>query len=116
MHEMSYVVRFVNRALETAQEKQASGIRKIVVSVGEMTDVLPEYLHRYYASAVQGTLLEGSVLETKTEPVRVLCDGCGEEYHPERDNGYACPVCKSSAGRVVAGRGVVLEQVELVYH
>ncbi len=113
MHEMSYVIRFVNRAIETAEERKAERVKRILVSVGEMTDVLPEYLHRYYPSAVKGTILEGSVLETKKEPVCVLCASCGKEYHPEKDNGYACPRCHGTEGKITAGRGVVLEQVEL---
>ena len=115
MHEMSYVVRFVNRAIETAEEKKAKKVRRILVSVGEMTDVIPEYLHRYYPSAVKGTILEGSELETRREPVRVLCASCEKGYHPEKENGYACPFCKGKEGKVTAGRGVVLEQVELEY-
>lgn len=113
MHEMSYVVRFVNCAIETAEEKKANRVRRILVSVGEMTDVIPEYLHRYYPSAVKGTILEGSVLETRQEPVRVLCASCEKEYHPDRDNDYACPFCGGKEGKITAGRGVVLEQVEL---
>ena len=115
MHEMSYIVRIVNRAIETAQEKGAVRVRRILVSVGEMTDVLPEYLHRYYVTAVKGTLLENSVLETEMEPVRVLCGECRQEYHPDRENGYACPLCKSSTGKVIFGRGVVIKQIELEY-
>lgn len=113
MHEMSYVIRLVNRAIETAENKGAKKVNKILVSVGEMTDVLPEYLQRYYPSAVRGTILEGSVLEVKREPVRVLCASCGEEYHPEKENGYACPACGGKEGKIMAGRGVTLEQVEL---
>ncbi|MBR1742150.1 MAG: hydrogenase maturation nickel metallochaperone HypA [Lachnospiraceae bacterium] len=113
MHEMSYVVRFVNMAIEAAKENKAVKVKRLLVSVGEMTDVLPEYLNRYYSLAVMGTILEGSVLETKAEPVRVLCTSCGKEYHPEKENGYACPVCQGNAGKVVAGRDVVLEHVEL---
>ena len=115
MHEMSYVVRFVNRAIETAKERKAVKVNRLVVSVGEMTDVLPEYLHRYYGAAVRGTMLEGSVLETRQVPVQAVCNACGLTYHPGRENGYACPDCKSPDGKVTAGRDVVLEQVELEY-
>ena len=47
MHEMSYVVRFVNLALQKAQENRAVRVRSLTVSVGEMTDIVPEYLHKY---------------------------------------------------------------------
>ncbi|MBQ7201028.1 MAG: hydrogenase maturation nickel metallochaperone HypA, partial [Eubacterium sp.] len=48
MHEMSYVVRLAEKAIQAAEEKNASTVISISLSVGEMTGVLPEYLHRYY--------------------------------------------------------------------
>ena len=115
MHEMSYIVRLINRAVETAEEKKASKINKLVVSVGEMTDVLPEYLQRYFRTAVLGTILADAVLEIKKSPVLVQCEACRQTYHPQKENGYACPHCKSSIGKVISGKSVVLEQVELEY-
>ena len=112
MHEMSYVIRFVNKALEAADENKADRIRKIRVSVGEMTDVIPEYLHRYYPAAVKGTLLEGSELETSVVRAKVYCNNCKSNYHPDKENNYACPVCKSGNGKIVEGRGVILESIE----
>ena len=47
MHEMSYVVRLVNQALDIKKE-QAGKVTRLFVSVGEMTGVLPEYLYKYY--------------------------------------------------------------------
>ena len=115
MHEMSYVVRLVNCAIEAAEKEKAVGVRRILVSVGEMTDVLPEYLKRYYPEAVKGTILEGSKLETTPEPARAECADCGNIYRPSKENGYACPKCKSARGKVISGRGVTLEQVELEF-
>ena len=109
------MVRFVNQAIELAEQRQAKRVKRVFVSVGEMTDVVPEYLHRYYPLAVQNTPLEGSALETRLEPVEVQCGCCECKYHPEKSNGYACPDCHSTQGEITAGRGVVLEQVELVF-
>ncbi|MEE3467074.1 MAG: hydrogenase maturation nickel metallochaperone HypA [Eubacterium sp.] len=114
MHEMSYVVRFVNQAIESVKNEQAGRVSRLFVSVGEMTDVLPEYLHKYYTSAVEGTILEGSTLEVEMVPVRVQCAGCGQEYHPDREHKYLCPFCSDGNGKVIAGRDVVLEKIEIV--
>lgn len=116
MHEMSYVVRFVNQAIESFQEsgeKQAR-VSKVCVSVGEMTDVLPEYLYKYFPIAVKGTVIEGAELSVEMVEAGVACEGCGEIYRPTRENGYRCTHCGDTRGRVVAGRDVVLEQIEVV--
>lgn len=113
MHEMSYVIRFVNLALQRAKENGAARVRSLTVSVGEMTDIVPEYLHKYYPEAVSGTILEGSELKVEVIPVRIRCTGCGEEYHPEKGNSYACPVCGGFAGEICAGKGMRLEALEM---
>ena len=114
MHEMSYVIRFVNLALQKALENGACGVRSLTVSVGEMTDIVPEYLHKYYPEAVKGTIMEGSQLKVETVPVKIRCIGCGEIYHPDRSNSYACPACGSREGRICAGRGMELKELEII--
>nr|WP_027870423.1 hydrogenase maturation nickel metallochaperone HypA [[Eubacterium] cellulosolvens] len=113
MHEMSYVLRLVNLAEEAAREQNAKKVTRILVSVGETSGVLPEYLHKYYKKAVQGTLLEGSVLETEANPVAAVCKDCGTSYHPEKEHRYACPACGSNRAELSGGRGVRLMNVEI---
>ncbi len=118
MHELSYMVRLVDNALDEIDAesgRMSDGcILKMVVSVGEMTGVLPEYLHKYYPQTVKGTILEGSELEVRTVEAAVECAGCKQIYRPTRENGYACPSCGNHNGRIVAGRDVVLERLEVV--
>ncbi len=113
MHEMSYVVRIVNLALRKAQENGAAEVKSLTVLVGEMTDIVPEYLHKYYPDAVKGTIMEGSVLKTETDPVKIRCGGCGRIYHPEKANSYACPVCGSTEGEICGGRGLSIRELEI---
>jgi len=113
MHEMSYVLRFVNLALRRAGECGAVRVHSLTVDVGEMTDIVPEYLHKYYPEAVRGTILEGAELRVKVVPVRIRCAGCGEEYHPDREHSYACPACGSSEGEILAGKGMTLSELTM---
>lgn len=113
MHEMSYVVRFVSLALDRAKESGASEVRSLTVSVGEMTDIVPEYLYRYYPEAVKGTIMEGSELKVEVVPVKIRCAGCGETYHPDRSNAYSCPFCGGSEGEICQGRGMSLKELEI---
>ncbi|MBO4396741.1 MAG: hydrogenase maturation nickel metallochaperone HypA [Eubacterium sp.] len=108
------MVKLVDSALETFDHGKYEGrVSKMVVSVGEMTGVLPEYLYKYYPQTVKGTILEGAELEVVSVPVETECDGCGNTYHPMKNNGYTCPFCGNKNGRVIAGRDVVLERLEI---
>ena len=113
MHEMSYVIRFVNLAEQTAREENAKRVISITVEVGETSGVLPEYLHKYYPDAVKGTLLEGSDLHVVSVPVEAVCGDCGTHYHPDRSNNYSCPACHSIRAKITDGRGVRLRTVEI---
>ncbi len=111
MHELSTMVRLANQAIKVAEENEADRVEKIVVEVGEMTDIVPEYLQKYYPEATRGTILEGSTLETHVVETRVRCVDCGEEFHPSREYDYRCPKCKSMRAKVLKGRSVTLVQV-----
>jgi hydrogenase nickel incorporation protein HypA/HybF len=113
MHEMSYMIRLVNLADETAKQQNAKRVSRIRVRIGETSGVLPEYLHKYYPKATAGTLLENSVLETEEDPVAAVCRDCGASYHPEKDFRYACPVCGSVRADLHGGRGVSLVSIEI---
>lgn len=110
MHEMSYVTRFTGMALDTAEEKKASRVEKVIIDVGEMAGLEDYYLDKYYKLAVKGTILENSELVINHIPVRAECDVCGKVYHPCRENDYLCE-CGAGSGRIVQGRGLVLRQV-----
>jgi len=112
MHELSYMARFSNMALEAAEKNHAKKVRAVTIRVGQMTGLVPEYLQHYYPQTVAGTMLEGSRLVIREEPVLVRC-ACGNVYTPDRGNGYACPVCGSAAGTLISGRQMDLVSVEI---
>ncbi len=111
MHEMSFVISIIDTVLKEAEKKGLENISSVKASVGAMTGALPEYLEKYFREASKGTLLEHAVLETKIIPVTAECSDCGSIYTPERSNGYLCPVCRSSTGRVIQGRDIVVDSV-----
>lgn len=110
---MSTVLRFSNLAIETAKAHGANAVEEIVVEVGEMTDILPEYLYKYYPAATQGTILEGSKLTVISVPVKAACSLCGTVFHPDREHDYKCPACGSVRAHILAGRSVDLKEVRV---
>ena len=112
MHEMSYVVRFADMAMEALSDEPDAMVDTLTVEVGAMTGVVPEYLIKYYPKAVEGTRLEGSRLEVKMQPVVARCT-CGNEYEPGTANDYRCPVCKSAEAVIIHGRELNLLNLTL---
>ena len=111
MHEMSYIASMVNMALEVVKENNAGRVRQIVVDIGKTSGVMPYYMHKYYPDAVKGTVLEGAELICNEIDVKALCEECGAEYYPKRENNYLCPECGGRKAHIIEGKGVVLSNV-----
>lgn len=114
MHEMSYVVRFVNQALAIAEERHAQKVLSLSLDIGDMTGIEDHYLIKYYETASKGTILEGSSLDITHTPIEALCDDCGTSYHPDKEHDYLCPSCKSGMCHITKGRGVQIRQVKMI--
>ena len=116
MHEMSYVMQVASMAERAAGKNNADSVSAVSIAVGEMTGLVPEYLTRYWPYAVKRTILEGSELVIDFRPVRMQCACCGKIYHPNRENHYLCPDCKTSKGTLLSGREFELKSITVVEH
>ena len=110
---MSYVTGFLNIASEELDRHPQATPLRLVVEVGEMAGVLPEYLYKYYPLAAKNTPLRDTTLEVIYTPVAVECTSCGCVYHPERDNRYACPSCGQKGATLLRGRECKVKRLVL---
>ena len=113
MHEMSYISKMVALAIDVANENNASRIKSITVQIGKTSGVMPYYMHKYFPIASKGTILEGSELICEEVEVKALCEECGNEYYPDRSNGYLCPNCGGRKAHIIEGKGVILKNVAI---
>ncbi len=113
MHEMSYMIKFINMAVEAASDQPDSVIRTVNVRVGAMTGVLPEYLYKYFPDAAAGTCCQDARLNVEFVPVEVKCKKCGAIYGPAKENNYSCPTCHSTDAEYLHGRELELVSIEL---
>jgi hydrogenase nickel incorporation protein HypA/HybF len=111
MHEMSYIARMVSMAIEVAENNHAKTVRQIEVNIGKTSGVMPYYMHKYYPEASKGTILENATLICKEVDVKALCEECGSEYNPKRENHYLCPFCGGRKAHIIEGKGVELSNV-----
>ncbi len=113
MHELSYVTGFINIAVKELKKNPSVIPVKLVVEVGEMTGVLPEYLYKYFPAAAKDTPLADAALEVISVPVEVICSTCRTTYHPDQSNGYSCPSCGGKGVKLLHGRECMVKQLEV---
>lgn len=113
MHEMSIVISFVEMAEQYAVKNKASKVVKVVLQVGEISGIVPEYLQEFYSVVTEGTILEGSSLEIETIEASVFCTDCGTTYNPAKTD-LKCPDCKSEKCDIIEGRGMFVKEIGII--
>ncbi|WP_026658493.1 hydrogenase maturation nickel metallochaperone HypA/HybF [Butyrivibrio sp. AC2005] len=113
MHELSYILDIVNTVMDEMDAQNIESVKKIVVDVGEMSGVVPYYLHKYYPEAIKNTKLSETVLEINEIQVEIQCEGCNRVYHPDKNNKYRCPYCSERKGKLLKGKGIMISSIEI---
>ncbi|MDA0336253.1 MAG: hydrogenase/urease maturation nickel metallochaperone HypA [bacterium] len=135
MHEIALAEGIMVTALNLARQQQRP-VRRIMVKVGELQQIEVDIL-RDCLDAVRPShepLVADMQVQLDIEPAALSCRGCGHDFHfadldtppdakqleaihfvPELAHSYVqCPQCGSPDFSIVAGRGVWLEEVELL--
>jgi hydrogenase nickel incorporation protein HypA/HybF len=110
MHEYSLVRSLLDRVVVEAQTRQAVGVHRLSIRVGELAGVSVELLRAAYDVCRVGTLCADAPLEITTVAARWTCEACAEDL-PD-DGPRRCARCGRPA-RLAAGDDLLLERIEL---
>ena len=116
MHEMSYVRPLVEMVLSQCEREHVRKVTKINISIGEMMDVLDEYIPGLVRFLGKGTPIENAQLCIERVPVYVRCDVCAEIFKIDtRDEStWHCPRCGAERRyHVFSGREMRLDSIEV---
>ena len=81
MHELGILSKVVNTVEKYAAENYVQNIRELVLQVGEISSVIPEYMEKIYPIAVEGTKLEKTLLRIEILPANASCGECKTIFH-----------------------------------
>ncbi|WP_456381291.1 hydrogenase maturation nickel metallochaperone HypA/HybF [Hydrogenimonas sp.] len=109
MHELSIVRSMLSLCEEYAQGKR---VKKVVARIGRMGGVEPHFLKQSFDLFKEETLCGDAELEIFVTDVRIRCDECGKEATVEGYD-FHCPFCGSGATRLVSGREMQIDYIEV---
>ena len=95
MHEMSLAIQAIRSVLEFADENGIDAIDTVVLEIGELSLVVPEYMEEAWNAACRHTMLERARLEIEVTP--------GHVYNIVANRGV-CPKCGSREKEILCGR------------
>jgi len=112
MHELSIIAGLFDILIEKAKEQNAQKIVRVVLQVGKLAGVVPDFLESSFDIYKKGTLAADAVLEITTVPLKVRCQNCGAEIVKE-DYVFSCAACGSTDLKILEGTELLLEKIEL---
>ncbi len=111
MHELGIVFHVAKQVEEVAKENDATHINEVILSIGEVSTVIPSYLMDCWEwNSKKYPLLEGSKLTCETIKAVTFCEDCQKEYETVA-HGKTCPYCGSGNTYLVTGNEVILKEV-----
>lgn len=112
MHELGIVFHVIKTVEEVAQEQKLSKVSKVVLEVGEVSTVIPEYLEDCWKWACKRSELmkESELVHEKIEAI-TYCENCKKTYETVK---YAkvCPYCNSENTYLIQGNEVQIKEIE----
>jgi hydrogenase nickel incorporation protein HypA/HybF len=112
MHEMSICQGLISQVEKIAQEKGASRVESIVLSIGPLAGVEPELLSRAFEVARADTVAKDAELEIETGPIVVECRSCGSSGEAQV-NRLLCPSCGDWKVNLKQGDELLLLRLEV---
>lgn len=112
MHEFSLMSSVLTTALTAASECNALKITSIKLTIGQLSEVLPDAMYFAHEALTAGTIAEGSTLSMTMVEARSRCLQCGHEYIHDRFK-RSCPNCDSLACELLTGRELEITSIEV---
>lgn len=113
MHELGIVFYIIRDVKEVAARNGADHISTVVLSLGEVSTVVPDYLQDCWKWAVEREeMMRGCTLRIETVPAVTYCGSCHREYGTVA-HGRTCPHCGSGDTWLVRGNEVEIKEIEV---
>lgn len=111
MHELGIVFYIIRDVKQAAEENGVKRVSTVVMNIGEVSTIIPEYLQDCWRwAADKEELLRGCELKIEPIPAVTHCDGCGRDY-PTVAHGKICPHCGSTETWLAQGREVEIKEI-----
>ena len=115
MHELPVTEKILDVVLRHAEGQNVSRILRIYLRVGDLSDLEPEWIQRYFDYLSKGTLAENARLVIETAPIVLRCGSCGSSFQIKKDDleGVRCPECGETGCSLVSGREYYVKNMEV---
>lgn len=113
MHELGVVFHIADSVKKIAVENEAEHIRKVVLEIGEVSTVIPEYLIDVWNwNCKRDDMLTDCELAVEMIHAVTFCQDCEQNYGTV-EHGKICPYCGSERTYLITGNEVNIKEIEV---
>ncbi|WP_177917685.1 hydrogenase maturation nickel metallochaperone HypA [uncultured Eubacterium sp.] len=112
MHELGIMLQIVKTIDDALSEQDYKELLSITLQVGEMTDVVPEFLKNAWESIRPNSDYPNAELIIEPVPAVAKCLDCGYTDNI-KSFGFECPDCHSSRLKIISGKELIIKQLEI---
>lgn len=110
MHELGIMIEAAKTVEAFAKKNSLTAVDTVVLQVGELSAVVPQYAHACWPAAVDRTMLEQTKLKIEIIPADAMCRKCGTLFNPVT-TGKTCPDCGSEEWDLIKGKEFLIKEV-----
>ncbi len=110
MHELGIMFNITRSVENFARQNNVNKIDTLVLQVGELSPVVPQYIEACYPAAVDGTMLQDTKLKIEIIPGNALCSDCKKIFNLLK-NPQHCPFCEGEDWDVLSGKDFLIKEI-----
>ncbi len=112
MHEMTITQGILDIALDSAKKSGASKVNEVNLTIGSLSQVVPDCVAFYFEIMTKDTIAEGAKLNINFIEAKAKCASCGNEFAAE-DMIMKCPACGDILGELITGRELAVDSIDI---
>jgi hydrogenase nickel incorporation protein HypA/HybF len=110
MHELGIIAEVVRVVEDIVRKQQLTKVETLVLQIGELSSVIPNYVEQCYPAAAYGTMLENTSLKIEVLPANGRCRTCGKVYNL-LEHQRVCPACGGTDWELLGGREFMIKEI-----
>lgn len=117
MHELPVIERISDIVIRHAVKNNVKKVVTVRLMVGELTDLLDEWMQKYFEYCTKDTIAEGAKLEIERIPAVMRCNSCSREFQVEKEKleSISCNACGEEKNfQLISGSDYFIKEMEAI--
>ena len=110
MHELGVVIEVIKTVEDFVKKNGVTKIDTLVLQIGELSSIIPQYVEACYPAAADGTLLQETKLKIEILPGNAICKKCNKVFNLIESNN-TCPNCGSKDREILSGKEFMIKEI-----